>query len=164
MQYRVTWGAAVWAGVAAGILATVAQIALWSIFADLVPAILFRDTRFTAAIVMGRAVLLPPATFDAGIMLAAALVHFALSIIYGLGVSWVITRLRVAPPMRWSPIRTRGLRGKHVRLHRCFSLVRSHPRLDNDCRAPGVWYRGRRHLPDAVAGQYVHAQSAMSKR
>jgi hypothetical protein len=52
MQYRVTWSAAVWAGVAAGILATVAQIVLWSIFADLMPATLFRDARFTAAIVL----------------------------------------------------------------------------------------------------------------
>ena len=99
MQYRVTWSAALYAGVAAGILATLVQIALWSIFADVLPTILFRDARFTAAIVMGRAVLPPPATFDERIMLVATLVHFALSIIYGLSVSWVIARLRAAPSL-----------------------------------------------------------------
>jgi hypothetical protein len=99
MQYRVTWSAAVYAGVAAGILATVVQIALWSIYADVLPTILFRDARFTAAIVMGRAVLPPPATFDGRIMLVATLVHFALSIIYGLSLSWVIARLRAAPSL-----------------------------------------------------------------
>jgi len=99
MQYRVTWSAALYAGVAAGILATLVQIALWSIFADVLPTILFRDARFTAAIVMGRAVLPPPATFDGGIMLVATLVHFALSIIYGLSLSWVIARPRAAPSL-----------------------------------------------------------------
>jgi len=99
MQYRVTWSAALYAGVAAGILATLVQIALWSIFADVLPTILFRDARFTAAIVMGRAVLPAPATFDGGIMLVATLVHFALSIIYGLSLSWVIVRLRAAPSL-----------------------------------------------------------------
>jgi hypothetical protein len=99
MQYRVTWSAALYAGVAAGIVARLVQIALWSILADVLPTILFRDARFTAAIVMGRAVLPPPATFDERIMLVATLVHFALSIIYGLSVSWVIARLRAAPSL-----------------------------------------------------------------
>jgi hypothetical protein len=40
MQYRVSWSNALYAGVAAGILATGVQIALWSIFADVLPAIL----------------------------------------------------------------------------------------------------------------------------
>ena len=42
--------AAVYAGVAAGIVSTLAQIALWLIFSDAFPAILFRDARLTAAI------------------------------------------------------------------------------------------------------------------
>ncbi len=76
------WRAIIWAGVIAGVLSTLIQILLWLIFTDDFPAILFRDARLTAALVLGGSVLPPPATFDAGIMLAATLVHFALSIVY----------------------------------------------------------------------------------
>jgi uncharacterized membrane protein YagU involved in acid resistance len=93
MQYPVAWSAALYAGVAAGILATLVQIALWSIFADALPTIFFRDARFTAAIVMGRRVLVPTTSFDARIMLVATLVHFALSIAYGLILARLIARL-----------------------------------------------------------------------
>jgi len=71
------------AGIVAGIVATAAQLALWGIFSDALPAILFRDARLAAAIVMGPGVLPPPATFDVGVMLVATVVHFALSIVYG---------------------------------------------------------------------------------
>jgi hypothetical protein len=90
----VKWSAAVYAGVAAGILATVAQIVLWSVLTDAFPAILFKDARFAAAIVMGRGVLPPPASFDSRVMLVATLVHFALSIAYALILSGLISRLR----------------------------------------------------------------------
>jgi len=85
--------AAVYSGVAAAIGSTLAQIALWLIFSDAFPAILFRDARLTAAIVMGRGVLPPPASFDWRVMLAATLVHFALSMLYGLILSWLMSRL-----------------------------------------------------------------------
>ncbi len=86
--------AAVYAGIAAGILATVVQIALWAIFTDALPAIFFRDSRFAAAIVLGPDVLPPPASFDGRIVLIATLVHFALAIVYGLMLAWLIARLR----------------------------------------------------------------------
>jgi hypothetical protein len=54
---------------------------------------LFRDARLTAAIVIGRQVLPPPATFDWSIMLVATLVHFSLSTAYGLTLSVIISRL-----------------------------------------------------------------------
>ncbi|HEV8553487.1 MAG TPA: sodium:proline symporter [Casimicrobiaceae bacterium] len=92
-------GAAVCAGIAAGIFATVVQIALWSVFADALPTILFRDARFAAAIVLGRGVLPPPASFNGPVMLVATLVHFALSIAYGMALSPLISRLRTAPSM-----------------------------------------------------------------
>lgn len=47
-----------------------------------------------SAIVLGRKVLPPPASFDWRIMLVATLVHFALSIAYGLILSRLISRLR----------------------------------------------------------------------
>ncbi len=70
------------------------QIILWSIFTDALPAILFRDARFTAAIVLGPGVLPPPASFDRRILLIATLVHFALSIAYGLILARLIAGLR----------------------------------------------------------------------
>jgi uncharacterized membrane protein YagU involved in acid resistance len=88
--------AAVYAGVAAGIVSTLAQIGLWLIFSDAFPAILFRDARLTAAIVMGRGVLPPPTSFDWRVMLVATLVHFTLSMLYGLILSCLMSRLATA--------------------------------------------------------------------
>jgi len=72
------------------------QIGLWSVFTDALPTILLRDARLAAAIVMGRAVLSPPASFDWEVMLVATLVHFALSIAYSVILSRVIARLGTA--------------------------------------------------------------------
>lgn len=72
--------AAVAAGVVAGVVATFAQVALWALFTDARPAILYRDARLAAAVVLGRRVLPPPATFDAAVMLAASLVHFVVAV------------------------------------------------------------------------------------
>jgi len=85
--------AAVYAGIVAGALATLVQMALWSTFTDALPAILFRDARFAAALLLGRGVLPPPASFDAWVILVATFVHFALSIAYGLVLAPVIARL-----------------------------------------------------------------------
>lgn len=86
--------AAVYAGILAGIVSTLVEILLWAIFTDALPAIVFRDARLAAAIVMGRGVLPPPATFDATVMLAAMLVHFALSIVYALVLARMLSSLR----------------------------------------------------------------------
>jgi hypothetical protein len=87
------WRSAALAGIAAGVVATVAQIALWWAASEPLPAMLFRDARLTAAIVIGHQALPPPATFDWSIMLVATLVHFSLSIVYGLTLSVFISRL-----------------------------------------------------------------------
>ena len=89
----VKWGAVAYAGIAAGILSTLVQIVLWLVFTDALPAILFRDARLAAAIVMGRVALSLPETFDVELMLVATLVHFALSVAYGLILSRLIARL-----------------------------------------------------------------------
>lgn len=86
--------AALYAGIAAGILATIVQISLWAIFTDALPEILYRDSRFAAAIVMGRGALPPPANFDGRIILFATLVHFALAIAYALILARLIAGLR----------------------------------------------------------------------
>jgi hypothetical protein len=81
------------AGIVAGVVATVVEIALWWASSQPMPESFFRDARLTAAIVIGREVLPPPATFDGRVMLIATLVHFALSIGYGLTLSILISRL-----------------------------------------------------------------------
>ena len=86
------WRAAIYAGIAAGIIATVIQILLWWAFRDVLPWIVYRDARLTAAMVLGRGVLAPPASFDWMVMCVATAIHFALSIIYSLVLAWFISR------------------------------------------------------------------------
>lgn len=87
-DHRIDALAAAFAGVAAGIGSTAVQIVLWWIASVDVAAVLLRDARLTAAIVMGPAVLVPPVSFNLGfewkVMLLATVVHFLLSIAYGL--------------------------------------------------------------------------------
>jgi hypothetical protein len=92
----IDWRAALWAGIAAGVTATLAQVLLWIAFTDAFPGALLRDARLTAAIVLGESVLPPPATFDSGILLVSALIHFALSLAY----SAVLARMLARLPMR----------------------------------------------------------------
>lgn len=70
------------AGVFAGTVATAAQMLLW--WADAAPVFdtLLRDARLTAAIVMGSAVLAAAPAWHWDVLLAATLIHFALSLIY----------------------------------------------------------------------------------
>lgn len=71
-------------GVAAGVIATVAQLVLWWLANIPVAETLLRDVRLTAALLMGPAVLPPPTTPQWDILLVATLIHFALSIVYAL--------------------------------------------------------------------------------
>lgn len=80
----IDWLAAALAGVAAGVVATAAQMVLWWSASYPLPDTLLRDSRLAAAIVLGNAVLPPPVSFDWTVMLIATLVHFALSAVYGL--------------------------------------------------------------------------------
>ena len=91
-----SWIRAPAAGIAAGIVATVAQVILWWAFTDDLPWILYRDARLTAAIVMGPSVLPPPSTFDIKVMIVATGIHTGLSVAYSLILVFAIHRL----PMR----------------------------------------------------------------
>ena len=75
--------AAVAGGIAAGIVSTVVQIALWLLFTNDFPGILLRDARLTAALLFGSRALAPGAVADWQVMGAATLIHFGLSVIYG---------------------------------------------------------------------------------
>lgn len=59
------------------------EIGLWLLFTDTFPAILWRDARLTAALVLGQQALIPSTTFDWSAMAVATLIHFGLSAIYG---------------------------------------------------------------------------------
>lgn len=69
--------AAVLAGLIAGLVFLVAEIGLVSLMGNSP----WGPPRMMAAIVMGQDVLPPPATFDLGIVAAAMLVHFVLSVV-----------------------------------------------------------------------------------
>jgi hypothetical protein len=85
------------AGIAAGIVSTLIQMLLWLIFTDGLPAILYRDARLTAAVVLGISVLPPPATFDAMVMLVATFIHFSLSVIYAALLASIAAFLKSVP-------------------------------------------------------------------
>jgi uncharacterized membrane protein YagU involved in acid resistance len=87
---RTDWSAAVWAGVIAGIVFMMAEMLMVMIFMGQSP---WGPPRMIAAMVMGQDVLPPPATFDMGIMMTAMMIHFPLSIIYGLIVGWIVHRM-----------------------------------------------------------------------
>lgn len=87
------------AGVAAGVSATLVQLLLWAVSGDDALALLQRDARLTAALVLGRAVLPPAAGADAVILLAATLVHFALSLLYAALLAPLAGRLSPVPSL-----------------------------------------------------------------
>jgi hypothetical protein len=91
--------AGVTAGLFAGVVATAVQMLLWWLLARPVFETLLRDARLTAAIVIGQSVLPPPNTLQWGIMLVATLIHFALSIAYGLIFARWLGRLRGMPSL-----------------------------------------------------------------
>lgn len=71
------WKAAVWAGLIAGAVFLIAEMGLVALMGNSP----WGPPRMMAAIVMGKEVLPPPATFDMGIVMMAMLVHFILSIV-----------------------------------------------------------------------------------
>jgi len=85
--------AVVYAAVAAGILSTLAQLVLWMAFTDAFPAILIRDVKLAAAIVLGPGVLDPAMEAEMRIWIVATLVHFALSLAYVVALAKAIHRL-----------------------------------------------------------------------
>ena len=87
----IKWKPAIWAGIVAGVVSTLVQMLLW-ISTGAFPSALFRDSRLVAAILMGREVLPPPATFGFSVMLIATVIHFALSIVYSAVLAVIVSR------------------------------------------------------------------------
>ncbi len=82
------------AGLSAGVVVTLVQLVLWWLVGMPLPETLFRDVRLTAALIMGPAVLPPPATWQWDVLLAATLIHFALSIGYAVIAASLFRHLR----------------------------------------------------------------------
>ena len=72
------------AALLAGLLAGVVDLALLAASAWAQGDNVWVNMRMTAAILMGTGVLPPPATFDPLLFVVSAIVHFGLSLIYGL--------------------------------------------------------------------------------
>src|SRR3569833_954348 len=92
MSVLFVWCVVVLVGIAAGIASCVVFFSLWWLFWVVLLVILYRDARLTAAIVMGQRVLPPPASFDATVSAVAAVIHFALSILYTLALAVLVAR------------------------------------------------------------------------
>ena len=75
---RINPKAALWAAIIAGIVFMMLEMIMVPLFMGGSP---WGPPRMIAAIGMGKGVLPPPATFDAGIMMVAMLIHFVLSVI-----------------------------------------------------------------------------------
>lgn len=92
MTERLDWKAAVWAGIVAGIVFMVLEMALVATVGGGSP---WGPPRMIGAILLGREVLPPPGTFDLGVFLVAMLIHFVLAIILAFPVAWAISRWRL---------------------------------------------------------------------
>lgn len=75
------------AGLAAAVVSTAVQVLLWLLAGEDIWALFQRDTRLTAALVLGAAVLPPPLVLDGRLLLAASAVHMLLSWLYA-GLLW----------------------------------------------------------------------------
>jgi hypothetical protein len=76
----INWNAAIKAGIIAGLVFLILELVLVSTIGGESP---WAPVRMIGAIALGQDVLPPPATFDLTAFIAAAIVHFALAIIYG---------------------------------------------------------------------------------
>lgn len=92
MPQKLSWKAAIIAGLVAGAIFMMLEMALMGTVGGQSP---WGPPRMMAAMVMGKGVLPPPATFDMGIMMVAMLIHFPLSIVFGIILGWAISHWRM---------------------------------------------------------------------
>ncbi|HEV2149569.1 MAG TPA: hypothetical protein VGR37_19365 [Longimicrobiaceae bacterium] len=87
----IDWSAAIMAGVVAGIVFLVMEMVLAPMFAG-APS-MWAPPRMIAAIGMGKDVLPPPATFHLGAVMVALVIHFSLSIAFGIATAFIVRNL-----------------------------------------------------------------------
>ena len=96
MAKTIDWKAAVWAGIIAGLAFMVLEMFLVQLVGE---GNMWGPPRMIGAIVMGREVLPPPATFDAAVFIVALIVHFVLSLIYAFIFAWIRGQWQMTMPM-----------------------------------------------------------------
>lgn len=84
--------AAVWAGVIAGIVFMMMEMIL---VATVGGGSLWGPPRMIGAMLLGKDVLPPPATFDFVVFMVAMMIHFVLSVLLGIILGWIISRWRL---------------------------------------------------------------------
>ncbi|MCA9965208.1 MAG: hypothetical protein KC423_13220 [Anaerolineales bacterium] len=89
MRQLVDWSAAVWGGIIGG---TVFAILNWFVSPLVLGGNVWVFVRLFASPLLGEGVLAPPATFDLTAVVAALIVHYALSIAFSLIIAYVIHR------------------------------------------------------------------------
>ncbi len=87
---HVYWKGAVLAGLIAGVVFLMMEMILLAVTGESP----WGPPRMMAAMVMGEAVLPPPATFDAMIMMVAMVVHVILSVLLAVVFAWVLSLWR----------------------------------------------------------------------
>lgn len=92
MTRTLDWKAAIWAAIVAGIVFMMLEMVL---VATVGGGSLWGPPRMIGAMALGEDVLPPPATFSAGVMMVAMMIHFALSVVYGIILGWAIERWRL---------------------------------------------------------------------
>ena len=89
-QKTIDWSAAIWSGVIAGAVFMMLEMIMVPLFMpDGSP---WAPPRMIAAIVMGKDVLPPPATFAVAPLMAAMVLHFMMSIIYAIILAFIVNR------------------------------------------------------------------------
>jgi len=96
LRTHTDWKLAAWAGFLAGIVFVVMEMLLVWIFMGQSP---WGPPRMIAAIVLGKQVLPPPASFDFAIVMVALIVHFLLSVVYGLILGWIVHGMDMGPAL-----------------------------------------------------------------
>ncbi|MBA3577478.1 MAG: hypothetical protein H0W39_07705 [Sphingomonas sp.] len=92
MHRSLDWKAALWAGIAAGVVFMALEMLLVMLVKGDSP---WAPPRMIAAMVMGKDVLPPPAPFDGGVMAVAMMIHMVLSVVLGLVLGWLISSWRL---------------------------------------------------------------------
>jgi hypothetical protein len=87
---KTDWKAATGAGLIAGAIFMMVEMLMVMVFMGESP---WGPPRMIAAMIMGEDVLPPPGSFDMGIVMTAMMIHFALSVVYGLLFGWIVHRL-----------------------------------------------------------------------
>ena len=92
VRHVMDWKAAVLAGLIAGAVFLVVLLIAYPLATGGTPWTIFR---FIGAMILGEAVLPPPTSFDAGIVITAVIVHFTLAVLYTLVLAFILHRWRL---------------------------------------------------------------------